>query len=304
MKYVSFASIKPILVEADIHGEIIYCLFQCPATGDKFPSSAPVSDRFSNHHKDGDNSGFEEFVFSIRYTVERSLINYNNLNKLKQKSGKALDYSDEDIQDSVVRAFQNISGNFVWDYKQKRWISNKAHEEEIKTEFDKQIETAPVIEQYDKEILARMLVSVASADHKITYEEKVFLSDFLGQDLSALEELAKLPAPNRVELEKTTEGAVRETILMISWAISFTDEDLDKVESDYLHFFSDELGISESQSEYLKEIAKKYVLQRTILQLFRSNQWGLGAREKVLRFALNIGVKQEDANEMIKQIII
>jgi hypothetical protein len=303
MKYLSFASIKALLAEVDIHGQVIYCLFQCPATNEKFPASAPIIDLFSQHGKESENQQFEEFVFSIRYTVERSLMGYLSKPRSQRALQNEINFDDEDIQDAVVRAFQQISGNFVWDYKNKRWICFKAHEEDIKTDFEKQIKIAPVKLQYDKEILARMLVSVASADHVISYEEKVFLSEFLEQDIFALEDLAKLPAPNKSELSKTSTGAIRETILMITWAISFTDEHLDKVESDYLHFFADELDISEERSEQLKEYAKRYVLQRTILQLLHENAWGLGAREKVLRFASNIGLEESEANEMIKQVI-
>ena len=64
-------------------------------------------------------------------------------------------------------------------------------------------------------------------------------------DHGSLKEIINLPALTIDELRKTTEGNIRDFMLMTCWALALTDEDLHSAETEKIYFFAEALGINE-----------------------------------------------------------
>src|SRR5690606_13014451 len=95
-------------------------------------------------------------------------------------------YSEDDKRDAVVRAFESVSAQFVWDDQQSRYISVQAAGD-VLTGFMKQLRTAAPGTKYDRSVTARMLTEIALADGELGDDELGFLSGFITPEVGTVE---------------------------------------------------------------------------------------------------------------------
>jgi hypothetical protein len=72
----------------------------------------------------------------------------------------------------------------------------------------------------------------------LAQEERDFLANFVPSDFGSIEQLAAQPPLSPVELEETSSGATRESMLMLAWTVALTDEELDANEEAILQRFA------------------------------------------------------------------
>ena len=118
--------------------------------------------------------------------------------------------------------------------------------------FDQQ-QQIPCSHPYDLQILSRMLVEIANADGRISREEGEWLMGMLDPNHGSIDTILSRPRLTPAELQQTSNGAVRETMLMLTWALALCDEEFAAQEQALLHNFASSLRLSTSQMQVLKK---------------------------------------------------
>lgn len=265
---ITYESIASLIAERDEQGGVIKVTFVCPRTGTRVQSQAGL-------RRATDTSGRlriaarSSLTASLRRAVGnavRGVLGQGEPDAGAPDAGTAdaaTSYSEAIKQAAIVDAFEAVQHNFMWDPDGKTWISAEAALELI-TEFARQLHDGPIEKSYDRGVLARMMVEIANADGRLVDEEKEFLEAFLTPDLGSVDELSAKPPLGDAELAETSSGTVRDTMLMLAWALAFCDEDLDQREADRVQQLADGLGLGPNLVAELRGFAQHYVIDHAL----------------------------------------
>ena len=309
MPEVTHESIKPMLESANQEGSMMKCVFKCPVSGTAITGSATIQ-KGKGLGDVAKSSIKRSMMWRLRSAVSRtvrSALGGGMLGRLGADVTRAavsdatanthLSFSDEEKQAAVVSAFESLSSQFVWEGKNNRWISASAAGE-ILTDFAKQLNAGPVTQKYDKGVMARMLVEIAQADGHLADEEKTFLADFITPDLGSVDELSKRAKLSTAEMAECSQGASRETMLMIAWALACTDKDLDPAEATRLGEQASGLGLAEARAAELKTHAQAFVIDQAMDSAYPGGKLDEGAKAEVMNFADVIGLERSEAERV------
>lgn len=162
-------------------------------------------------------------------------------------------FSAEEQQAAVVEAFESVREQFRWDGA--AWAYDAAG---ARSEFQQRLDDAPITERADLDVLARMLVELASADGDFGDEEREFLGTFLPGDLD-LDGIIDGPALSDADLRGVSEGDVRETMLMLAWGLAFCDDELAAEEQALCRTYARGLVIAPSRRKAIRKAAEEFV---------------------------------------------
>lgn len=168
------------------------------------------------------------------------------------------DLGEEERERLTCHAFEQIKGRLT--RVQDRWHrqSNKEHPSDL---FDSQLRSNPIVEKYDVEILVRVLVEVSRSDSDLRTEERAFLEEIV-QDEETIKRLEQAPNVTVAELAETSSVAVRETILMLAWAMAYADGRLDAEEMLRLNQLCRGFMLPQNRVMELQMAAKLFLLDR------------------------------------------
>jgi uncharacterized tellurite resistance protein B-like protein len=303
---ITYESIYPLIAKAEQSGTTLNCLFVCPVSGEQVQASATI-ERFGQNAMI--DSAKQSAMWSIRDVIGRSLrsaFGYGVVGRMVGEMAESFvspnyssqqdqTFTDEEKCNAIVNAFQSSNG-FVWE--QDRWVSRKAVQDRM-TNFEKQLTNAPIAQHYDRLISARMLIAVALADGQLSDQERGYFSSFIAPDLGAVEALVQRGVPSAVELEETSQGDVRSTMLMIAWSIALTDGQLAPPEAALIETFATHLGITPDQSATLKGSAQAYILNYSLEYFFTHSPQT--ADQQSQQLAQQLGMATQEAERAIIQ---
>lgn len=295
---ITYESIAPLIAERDEQGGVIKVTFACPRTGAKVQSQAGLrrATDTSGRLRDAARSSLTASLRRAVGNAVRGVLGQGILGSGDPDTGiadAATSYSEEIKQAAIVDAFESVQHNFMWDPDTKIWISAEAARELI-TEFARQLHDGPIEKSYDRGVLARMMVEIANADGRLVDEEKEFLEAFLTPDLGTVDELSAKPLLSQAELAGTSTGTVRDTMLMLSWALAFCDEDLDQREADRVQQLADGLGLGPNLVEELRGFAQHYVIDHALDVAHAGGARDPVRFEEARRLADKIGLAQSE----------
>jgi len=127
--------------------------------------------------------------------------------------------------------------------------------------FDQQLRANPIVEKYDVEILVRVLLEVSRSDSELRLEEKAFLEEIV-QDEATIKRLSKAPNVTVAELAETSSLPVKETILMLAWAMAYADGRLDTEEMSRLNQLCRGFLLPEKRVRELQMASRLFLLDR------------------------------------------
>ncbi|MEL6548210.1 MAG: hypothetical protein AAFQ82_26520, partial [Myxococcota bacterium] len=260
-----FEQMKSLLGEAEQSGEQLRCTFHCPVSKERVESSAVLVRGEGLRDLVGEGvglggalrEGFARAVtsaFGSRFLANRGA---------RKGRGGAARFSEDEKNLAVFRSFQQVSSRFVWHGVERRFVAAHAMPE-LATEFSLQLCRSPVEEPYDEGVTARMMAEVATVDHRLADEERDLLERFVNQEIGTVEELLEKPALRKAELDAVSAGEVRETMLMMVWALAVIDERLHDNELVLLGRFADGLAIEATRSHQLKSFAAEFAVDRAL----------------------------------------
>jgi hypothetical protein len=295
MSHVSHENLQPLLHQVKQHGGFVFCIFKCPVSG-----------AYVNAYADVDFLGIQASatvdLTGIRKQLGSVLRNALGQDGVPEKPEKR-DYpplDESQMRAAVAQAFRSVSSAFLWDSAGKRWLSALASPS-LSTDLDKQLHFAAPHKDHDRFILACMLAATANADGKIVPEEIALLHEFIDASVGNVDEMLSRPVPSTHDIEEVSPGAVRQTLLMLSWTLALTDKELAPREETLLETFAVDLGLEVAQANGTKRYAQIYVVDRMIDQLVLGGKNGVARQEEIIQGAAKIGVDQEGAECALAQ---
>lgn len=313
MPEITYESVQPLLASQQVQGGMIVCTFRCPESGVSVEARAHIQKTTSAAGRVAQRAkqtAKHTLLFQARSALSRAVggllghglagqigrgVAHSAATEATRGSGTAaVTFSDAEKQAAVVAAFQSVAAQFAWDAKGGRWISAKLAGD-VLTDFARQLDAAPVAQKYDLGVLARMLAEIANADGQIGDEEKGFLADFVPADVGSVDALLARPPLSKVELDETSAGAARETMLMVAWALALTDEDLADAEQARLAALAQGLGIADDRAAELQRYAQLFVVAQAIEAAYAAGAADPAARQQILDLATKIGLDADDA---------
>lgn len=305
MTEIPFASIQPLIADQQVHGSSVRVTFRCPQTGFSVDSSAGIK-KGQSLSDVAMASAKRSLWWSLRSTLLRLIssslghgvagrVGRDVGNQFLRQAGQGVEFSSEEVQAAVVDAFTRVQSKFRHDGNQ--WIA--AHglgaEGAPVSDFRRQLQQAMPSEPYDRGILARLLVEVAKADGQLAAEEERFLSTYLDPSFGTPRQLAQRPALTGIELDETSSGAVRDTILMLGWALALSDQDVNPGEQARLNEVAGGLKIDAGRAAELRGYAANFLVEQALEHAYPSGHRDERAHAAAIALAGKLGLSQEDA---------
>ena len=184
----------------------------------------------------------------------------------------ANNFSESDIQEAITKAFKRVSRNFAVGGKtsnrsesardrrvqatdRRAVMSDRAGAREEELDFQGHLTAAPISNLFEQDVLARLLVSIAQADGKITEDERELITEMLPKKIGTISDIAGRGDISRVEAEEIDSG-VRKSILLLAWSVALVDFDLSPKESQKLNEYASLFGMENHQASHLATLAK------------------------------------------------
>ncbi|MCB9764034.1 MAG: hypothetical protein H6739_29960 [Alphaproteobacteria bacterium] len=309
MPEITYENVKPLITGVETQGRTVRVAFTCPVSGATLESSYTLprdnstSSQIATRAK---RSFFNQVRWSIARSVRRALgygfvgrivgdVISGAVDGVARDAANSTSVSKDEEQTAAVEAFKRIARQWAWDDRNSRWITTQAARDTLSA-FDQQIAAAPIAAAYDRSVAARMLVEVSSADGRITRDEEAFLLEFLDPEVGTPQDLAQRPPLSDAELNETSGGAVRETLLMLAWALALCDEDLAESETERLGAYARGLRLNPRQADAAKERAQLHILDQVLDRIVHfGGALDARAREQVQSAAARLGMSAAQA---------
>ena len=299
MSQVNYAQIQPLIGQVDVQNRTVRVVFRCPITGEEVQSSATNRQSQSGVTSTVQRSLMYGVQNAISQTI-RSVFGYSIFGRIAGDIARQGIYnaqrntrnslSDSETKQTIVSAFVSVSSRFYFDAQRNHWVSKNAQKELLST-FDLQLQQAPVAHNYDRQLLTRMLVEIAMADGHLAQAEEAWLMSFLNPNES-VQELAKRPQITSAELQMASQGRVRQSLLMLSWALALADQDFASSERQRLHAFANGLKLSQAEVQAAETAAQDYVLDQAMRTAFQFGHDDY-ARQHIYQLGSRIGMSQD-----------
>lgn len=197
----------------------------------------------------------------------------------------------EQREQAVLEAFDLVKSHFVFNENMGKWIGVQ---KDLIVPFFSVLEKNPVTERYDKITLAKMLTEITASDGSVGEDEKEFLNDFLPEEAGSLDDLLKKEALSKADLQETSKGRIRETMLLLCWGLAFCDDELSTEEKERIGEFAEWLDISGEKLESLKEMAAQYVMDQMLTSMIAEGNFEANKNE-IYDLASKLDVSEEIA---------
>ena len=164
----------------------------------------------------------------------------------------------EELERLSLQAFEQVSGALT--KVDGRWVALAGFEHPSEF-FERQLSSAPITEPFDQEVMIRVLLEVSRSDSEWRKEEKLFLEEIVG-DLASVSRLHKAPNLTIAELAEVSSVGVKQSILMLAWAMAYADGTLDVQEMTRLTHICRGFMLPEQRVRELQLAAKLSLLDR------------------------------------------
>ena len=94
------------------------------------------------------------------------------------------------------------------------------------------------------------------------------------------------------ELQMASQGRVRQSLLMLSWALALADQDFASSERQRLHAFANGLKLSQAEIQAAETAAQDYVLDQAMRTAFQFGHDDY-ARQHIYQLGSRIGMSQD-----------
>ncbi len=305
----TYENVGPLVAAVDDLGGAALVTFRCPATGTEVKSQGEypkpgIADKVGRVARAG---ALDRARIGLVRTVQRTAGTAGTLGLAvgetaarKAVAGRSDDqprHSERATEGAVLSAFAEVADQFRWDKAGGRWVSRDAAGGD-RSPFDAHLDAHPVTADYDRRMLARILATIVGAEGGTTEDERAMFAALApGTDLNAL--IAQW-APAVTELEATQPGAVRETMVLLAWAVAVTDEQLSPRETELLDWYPAALGVAPARAAELRAIALRHVVEQTVAELARDGLDAAAVRAEVEPLGERIGLGAGEAASVTK----
>ncbi|WP_439817804.1 hypothetical protein [Zavarzinia sp. CC-PAN008] len=255
----SYEAIRKLVSRSERRDGALHLTFLCPETGAHVIASVDLDGEGAR----GVGAARGAVAQAIRFGTRRP-------DRSDQPGAGLEDQGPGDVaeRDAVVRAFRKVHAFFSWDPVAQRWSAARIHEDA--GPMIRQLHAHPVHSDAEQELLVRILADIAQADGKADAQEMAFLEEIAAVDDGTARRLAGLGRPSLNDLAVVSDAGTRRTMLMLAWALAFTDEELKPGERQELEYLRGGLGISANQAAELRQAAARFVLDTVVANTLAS----------------------------------
>jgi hypothetical protein len=303
MKNISYEQIAPLVTHHEIRGRQVLVKFTCPVSGMEIQSSAHVHKEQSMSNSIT-NSAQRSIAYGIQNAVSqvvRDVFGYNLFGRVagdvarqtvrQVTSHTTNKLSSQEVQKGILASFESVYSKFTWDGT--RYISAQQGPTHIPL-FTQQLIAFPIVNQYDKRVLARLMTEMIVSDGDVGIEETYLFNSLIDPELGTFEDYKDNAPLSLQELQSVSSGGIRKTMLMVVWAMALCDEYFDETERRLLHYYAKGLKIDGSDLRNVQEGAQDFILQQ-----YLSRVYGTGMtkqkRDVYIFFAQKLGVSKDVA---------
>ncbi|RMG06511.1 MAG: hypothetical protein D6731_25685 [Planctomycetota bacterium] len=294
-----YESIVPLIASAREDGDLLVVGFCCPATGilcegvgrlEKGRTLADVSSERGLMERLRRSLFGRVFLGGTRAAGSPRAQAGEAVLALCGRDGQS-PYTDEERRAAALEAFQGVVRRFAWDERGQRWIAREGADA-LLTDFERQLEVAPVTQPRDRELLARMLTEVARADGRLTPKEWELLGKLIPGDLSSVDTNMERPPLTDEELSAASGGASRDTMLMLAWALALTDDRVEGEECARVEEFARALKIPSERAAELRRMAAGQLLEDAFLRAYPKRKPVPRVREVAYALGKRLGLSR------------
>lgn len=264
----TYESIKPLIIEQKFRENKMECLFGVPGSSKVVRSYAGIRalsntmGRASRRVKNSANYYARKQVTNMIRgmlgggVVSRTLIGMANEEIYMAQKNRPV-YTAAQKEAAVVEAFKRVQREFT-----RNPVSGKWSETELVSDFSKQLLDYPINGDYDKKILARMLMEIARVDGQVSEEEEEILDLFVNRheihrDTYLQESL------NYAELEGCSPKA-KGSLFMLAATMVLSDKIIDQNEKGLLAHYANGLSIERNEANSYILLAKKFIVENAL----------------------------------------
>jgi tellurite resistance protein len=314
MASLDYSHIAPLISTQRLQGSRMEVVFQCPVTGQQIPSSATVRQGMASRAV---SSFKRNAIWSLRsslYGAVRSVLGGGVVGRtasgvLSQatygSNMSTQSYSAGDREAAVLEAFGWVQDQFVWDSARGGFVHSSApssqpaaHEP---TGFEQAVAAVKLTDRWDRAVLARMLAEIAGADGGIAPEERELFAAFGADEFGSIEALLQRPPLHAGELAETS-PAVRETMLMLAFAVAYSDEHLDAEELVRLQDYARGMQLSQAQLAQASALAQEHVMTQLLEAAYATGRASEQRRAELYQSGSFIGMDQSAIQRLEAQV--
>jgi uncharacterized tellurite resistance protein B-like protein len=299
MTEIHYSEIKPLLSLCEEDEGEMHCIFRCPRTDFEVTSSAHIrrgqglKDRLADRTV---SSVGRNLRWSI-WSKARQMLGYSLAGRVASDVlHVAVDevtptqvITETERQQAVVDAFRRVSSKFR--HGSDGWVAATV-EEEYKPEFVQQLKRHPIKLRYDRFILARVLAQLAEADGELSQQEMKLICTFAPPEFNAWGQ-----PPTAGELQELSDG-VKQTVLMLAWALVFCDTTLDHRELVVLLGSAGNLGLPAQALQDCKLWAQEYLVDQGFETAYQGGVVDNQALAQTRDLGAKLGLKSEQIERL------
>jgi uncharacterized tellurite resistance protein B-like protein len=295
MSEITYESVAALLQDAQESQGLVRCVFRCPVTQADVEAEGELEKgRELEDVCPGDQSLLGGLRNALGGLFSAALGKSESKPPVRSSEGEPSAFTDSERKAGIVVAFRSVADQFVWDAQGERWVSVEGAGE-LLTNFDRLLRAAPILAEHDRKIAAQMLVEVARADGQVTAAEWAFLASFIPTDLSSVDTCMEAPRLTADELDSVSQGAVRETMVMLAWALAHVDHDLDQDEEEELLGYGVKLKVSRERILELRDYSREFLLEAALQRAYPGGKVHEGRLAEAQSLATQLGF--EDAGQ-------
>lgn len=306
MPEITLENVQPLITNVQASGRTLTVQFRCPVSNHVVPAQYMAAAKQQSRLA---QTAQRTVMYEVRRAIApmlRGVFGYGMVGRMASQAADTAirsatstrrgptGLSQSEQNEALIEAFRSVSSQFVWDGPNGRWLSARAARD-LMSPFELQLADGPVEAPYDRQVLARMLVEIASADGTLVEAERSFMTEFLTPEVGSLDSLTDRPPLTAAELGSTTRGPVRGTLLLLASVLALSDEDYDPAEQAKLDQFAHGLGLTGGQAEAMREAAQTFLLDQALDRMFAWGGHDAHAREQLYLLADKIGLARDKA---------
>lgn len=267
---ITYDAIANLVHHAEARDGMMYCEFKDPRHERVVRSQARI-ERINTKQKQMQHIVHTNAFYFVRSQIINAIYNIlgNNLfgHTIRQLAWTSMpgspapnpdngDYTQHEKEEAITEAFRKIAPQF--DSYDGKWSMKQES-----TPFESIIKNSPIETRYDRTILARMLVELASIDGNINNDERDFLRNFIPPDAGSIDDIMRKERLSAVELDETSPKA-REALYLMAWTVTLTDKTLSSREKERLRDYAVMLSIPNRRADEITLIAKQHIIETVV----------------------------------------
>lgn len=275
-------NVEPLIVSVEQRGSQLEFVFRCPVSGFEATTRIKPTHQLADPY----SGSLQPRLSSL---VQNALRPTPTESKAPPDAGN--NWTVGEIEEAACDAFEAVSGDFLWDGM--RWTYWEAEDRVV--EFLEYADSLEGLSPPQREVLRKVLSSVAFADGKVKAAEEQLLQTLLGDDRPSLGSGA---LPSAEELASIRSKTLACAVIVFGYAVACVDGDFSAAEEALLSTLCRQFGLGGLKQWELKRVAQSFVVDEAFARVYEKGSPSSQERLEVYRLAKGLKIPQNETREL------